>query len=92
LAPRPSWTEEDKLATCEQFTAITAHPAQARDRHSLTATVVQGLADLLTTLDLWQQRVRQRRALARLSDYNLKDVGLSRADVEREVTKPFWRP
>jgi uncharacterized protein YjiS (DUF1127 family) len=33
----------------------------------------------------------QRRTLAMLNDHMLKDIGLSRVDVEREVSKPFWR-
>jgi uncharacterized protein YjiS (DUF1127 family) len=39
----------------------------------------------------WLERVRQRRQLAQLSDHMLKDIGLSRADVEVELSKPFWR-
>jgi uncharacterized protein YjiS (DUF1127 family) len=39
----------------------------------------------------WFERVRQRRQLGELSDHMLKDIGLSRADVEAEVAKPFWR-
>jgi len=39
----------------------------------------------------WTGRARQRRALADLSDTLLRDVGLTRADVEAEATKPFWR-
>jgi uncharacterized protein YjiS (DUF1127 family) len=38
-----------------------------------------------------EDRARQRRALARLDDRLLRDVGLSRADVEREYSRPFWR-
>ena len=41
---------------------------------------------------IWLERARQRRQLQQLSDHMLKDIGLSRADVEAEVTKPFWRP
>jgi uncharacterized protein YjiS (DUF1127 family) len=41
---------------------------------------------------LWLERARQRRALQRLDDRMLMDVGLSRADVERESDKPFWQP
>jgi uncharacterized protein YjiS (DUF1127 family) len=37
------------------------------------------------------RRARQRRDLAALSDHALRDIGLSRADVELEVGKPFWR-
>ena len=37
------------------------------------------------------ERLRQRRALAKLSERDLKDIGLSRYDVEIELRKPFWR-
>jgi uncharacterized protein YjiS (DUF1127 family) len=37
------------------------------------------------------QAARCRRGLARLDDRMLKDIGLNRADVEREIGKPFWR-
>jgi uncharacterized protein YjiS (DUF1127 family) len=40
----------------------------------------------------WHERVRQRRHLRSLDDYMLRDIGLSRADVEGEAGKPFWRP
>ena len=40
----------------------------------------------------WQERARQRYHLESLDDHLLKDIGLSRADVSREVSKPFWRP
>lgn len=36
-------------------------------------------------------RVNSRRQMRFLPDELLKDVGLSRADVEREASKPFWR-
>jgi uncharacterized protein YjiS (DUF1127 family) len=42
------------------------------------------------TLLLWMERVRQRRALTRLSDHMLKDLGLSRADTGFESGKRFW--
>jgi uncharacterized protein YjiS (DUF1127 family) len=46
-----------------------------------------GLFDILVR---WQARARERNHLAGLSDDALKDIGLSRADVERESRKPFW--
>ena len=39
----------------------------------------------------WLERVNQRRHLAQLSDHMLKDIGLTRVDVEAELSKPFWR-
>lgn len=65
-------------------------------RHQLAFARVLRLAGfaamaLFDVLLQWQQRVRQRHDLAELSDDGLKDIGLSRADVEGEVRKPFWQ-
>ena len=43
-----------------------------------------------TVLD-WQDRARQRHNLLEMDDHLLRDIGLSRADLENEATKPFWR-
>jgi uncharacterized protein YjiS (DUF1127 family) len=40
----------------------------------------------------WHKARRDRRELAGLSDLMLRDIGLSRADVDRELLQPFWRP
>lgn len=39
----------------------------------------------------WQERKTQRRQLLSLDDRALRDIGISRADAEREYRKPFWR-
>ncbi len=39
----------------------------------------------------WWDRARQRHYLLQLDDRLLKDVGLTRAGVEREAAKPFWK-
>ncbi len=49
--------------------------------------IVTPLLDLLST---WLGRVRERRALHALDDGMLKDIGLTRADVEFEAHKSFW--
>ena len=38
-----------------------------------------------------RERSRQRRALSRLSDGLLRDIGLTRHDAARVAGKPFWR-
>lgn len=38
----------------------------------------------------WHELARQRRLLAAMSDEALKDIGLSRADVQEEIERPFW--
>jgi uncharacterized protein YjiS (DUF1127 family) len=45
----------------------------------------------LLMLEYWAVRANQRRTLIDLPDYLLKDIGVSRADAEREAGKPFWR-
>lgn len=71
-------------------TAARCNRASGRVRQDWTwASGVQRLITLLLT---WQQRARDRRQLESLSDHMLRDIGLSRADVLAEASKPFWRP
>ena len=39
----------------------------------------------------WRRRVADRRHLAALDDFMLRDIGLARAEAEVEISKPFWR-
>lgn len=43
------------------------------------------------TLAHWETRRRSRIALERLSDHQLKDVGLNQVAATTEISKPFWR-
>jgi uncharacterized protein YjiS (DUF1127 family) len=43
------------------------------------------------TLSRWAARERSRRELEQMSEHMLRDIGLTRADVQREAAKPFWR-
>lgn len=61
--------------------------------HSLGGLLVvrrfsQSLVTLLVT---WQGRAQQRHHLASLSDGQLEDMGMTRADARREIRKHFWR-
>ena len=65
-------------------------------RHALTARwthapVSELIVRILDQLWLWQQRYNERRKLLRMDDRILKDIGLSRADIDGEARKPFWR-
>jgi len=42
-------------------------------------------------LMVWLDRTRQRRHLAELDERLLRDIGLSRAEVEHETSRPFWQ-
>lgn len=39
----------------------------------------------------WHGRWRERQALQALDDRLLRDLGLTRQDVQRETEKAFWR-
>lgn len=51
-------------------------------------SAIGGVVDQLLT---WHQRARDRHALSQLDEHMLHDIGLSNADVDREVSKPFWQ-
>jgi uncharacterized protein YjiS (DUF1127 family) len=59
---------------------------------SISPYLSKVLRTLGRTLESWQERVHQRRHLLELDERLLRDIGLSRYDVEREAAKPFWRP
>jgi uncharacterized protein YjiS (DUF1127 family) len=40
---------------------------------------------------LWRVRAREREAFSMLDHRDLRDIGLSRWEIERELAKPFWR-
>jgi uncharacterized protein YjiS (DUF1127 family) len=43
------------------------------------------------TVRIWRERTRERQAFAELDYRDLRDIGLSRWEVEGELAKPFWR-
>jgi uncharacterized protein YjiS (DUF1127 family) len=47
---------------------------------------------LLRRFLAWRDRARSRDLLLQLDDRMLRDVGLSRSDVDRECAKHFWQP
>ncbi len=53
--------------------------------------LLEAAARALRTLLTWQERDRQRHALAQLDARMLKDIGLSQAEVALELHEPFWQ-
>ena len=43
------------------------------------------------TVRLWRTRIRERHSFDFADEHELRELGLSRWDVEREIAKPFWR-
>lgn len=61
-----------------------------RPSHPPAAAGHFGLHGVVGKLTLAYKIYRERRALLGLSDYALKDIGLSRADAYREGERPIW--
>ena len=55
------------------------------------ALLVADMARIAETLGKWQYRATWRIRLADLDDRLLKDIGITRAEADREIAKPFWR-
>ena len=72
------------------MTALT-RPAEPQ---GIAVPMLRALAYLFSRPVAWlaacHETVCQRSALERLSDARLRDIGLTRADVEHEVRRPFW--
>lgn len=59
-------------------------------RHSNGVSLSQRVSSAVRQLRRWHQLHRQRQQLAALSDATLKDIGMSRADIDMESQRPFW--
>ncbi|MBI6684247.1 DUF1127 domain-containing protein [Pseudomonas viridiflava] len=59
-------------------------------RSSLLLPLGKALQSMRNHIARWHELHRQRRLLAQMSDGALKDLGLSRADIQHEVERPFW--
>ena len=77
------------------MTAIHLHSCGASPGELRRRAALDGLGDaghwMRALLSEWRRRLRDREQLARLDDRALLDIGLSRADAEFLVNKPFWR-
>lgn len=63
-------------------------PAHATTRRTPVASWIERIGAVLA---LWRERARYRRELARMSERELSDIGVSRSQIAGEIDKPFWR-
>ena len=53
---------------------------------------IEGFAAMITqSVKLWVSRSQERRMLAQMSSRMLDDIGLTDADVDKEIDKFFWQ-
>lgn len=63
----------------------------AVNREINSPVVAQGFfADIKASFAVWRERIALRRELAELSFRDIQEIGLDQAEVDREVSKPFW--
>jgi uncharacterized protein YjiS (DUF1127 family) len=60
-------------------------------RQSNSSYISEGLVAVFNRINDWAERRRTRSHLYQMPDYILHDIGVSRAEVESEYEKPFWR-
>ena len=58
---------------------------------SFAGEVAAVINQIFETPFVWAERASERRHLAQLDDHLLKDIGVSRADLDAVTTRPFWR-
>jgi len=59
--------------------------------YTIAQSILDGIRGLQNVLVTWNHRIKERRQLAQLDDYLLKDVGLEAWQVRQQIEKPFWR-
>ena len=65
-----------------------AYTSYANDRSASAIAGAQDLfAEMVATFAAWNQARRTRAALQKLSDYELDDIGLCRADIDTIATR-----
>ena len=62
-----------------------------RSKHPRPSTLVNRPSLVAAWVRRCLARAVERRELAELSDWQLRDIGLTRTDVALEVRKRFWR-
>ena len=68
-------------AAAARISAGLVHAARLTDR---------GLIRLFDLMFEWRARAAERDLMRSLDDRMLRDVGLTRVDIERELSKPYW--
>jgi uncharacterized protein YjiS (DUF1127 family) len=77
--------------TIDPVPIATRRPRRGDARHTMPGASLRWVEALLTR---WRERMRSRRQLQNLCDLHdhiLQDIGLTRAALLCETTKPFWQ-
>lgn len=53
--------------------------------------LIERLRRWISLMEVWRRRMRERQTLLMMTDKELRDINLTRYDVQYEARKPFWR-
>jgi len=79
------------MMNAQRLTGPLPVETKTKRRGGPAAWTLRALLALGRALVTWQQRAIERESLRGLSDHHLRDMGLTRAQVEYELSKPLWR-
>jgi uncharacterized protein YjiS (DUF1127 family) len=79
------------LANRHPLTNCQCDEASVSDKPIPRARLTAVVKALGRTLRIWRSRVRQRQRFPVIGERELRDLRMSRWDLERELAKPFWR-
>lgn len=74
-----------------QTSTFTGSPVGQRAQRARVTSSIGTFSLAVERFFAWRARAQSRRDLMRLTDHQLKDIGLSRHDAESEYQKPFWQ-
>ena len=89
-APLQAQTRRTEPCWKHEGTPTAAFRSATGRRCHRPAHVRRAAFGVLTAPAAWHDRWRQRRLLEAMDDRAMMDLGLSRADIHREASKPFW--
>ncbi|WP_022963990.1 DUF1127 domain-containing protein [Halopseudomonas pelagia] len=62
----------------------------ARSPRRLTGQAKALMLAVVRRVQRWQRLAYERRLLGSLDQHQLRDIGISRAEAQRESARPFW--
>jgi uncharacterized protein YjiS (DUF1127 family) len=73
------------------MSAIASHSPSLPARRTLGMRLVAEIGQRASTMiSVWRVSMRQRSELSMLNAVELRELSLTEADVNREISKPFW--
>ncbi|OWF89869.1 hypothetical protein B4914_02760 [Yersinia entomophaga] len=67
------------------------HSPQSQDKENRRNVLLRFSLKIGNALYDWNQRRLAMHTLQRLTETQLRDIGMSRSDIKRDYNRPFWK-